>query len=288
MIFWIFPALGASISDAVHNLYIKKQTLRLGALSVSWIRSFWIAILLSPLVFFFPASPTPLFWWILLIRTTLDTVATVLYVNSIKQSDLSVALPLIALSPLFIVIIDFFITGTIPSFAGFFGILLIVLGTYIIHIEKGDKNFFAPFINIYKDNGSRMMLAVSVIWSITSTIHTVAIKQSNPYFYAGVSSIAIIFFLTIFMFFKDGFKSQDFKSSNAIPKNIVPGVLGATAQLFQFIAQSFAPASYVIAIKRTSILFSSLLGGLVLKEDIKARIIPTIIVLLGVFLIVLR
>ncbi len=288
MLFWIFPALGASISDAVHNLYIKKQTLRLDALSVSWIRSLWIAILLSPLIFFFPASPAPLFWGILFVRTTLDTVATVLYVNSIKQSDLSVALPLIALSPLFIVIIDFFITGATPSLAGFFGILLIVAGTYIIHIEKGDKNLFAPFINIYKDKGSRMMLGVSIIWSITSTIHTIAIKQSNPYFYAGVSGIAIIFFLTVFMFFKGGFKSQDFESSSAIPKNIVPGVLGATAQLFQFIAQSFAPAAYVIAIKRTSILFSSLLGGFVLKENIKNRIFPTLLVLLGIFLIILK
>ena len=283
---WIFSALGSSFTDAFQNIFIKKQTQSLGALTVSWVRSFWIAIILLPLIFIFPSQPSQLFWWIIIIRTILDTLATVLYVKSFKHSDISLVLPIIALTPLFIVFMEILVFGRIPRILGFIGICFVVCGTYLLNIRNNEKGLLAPFTNLYRNSASRMMLAVAIIWSITSMLHTVAIRETNAYFYGGMSALLIILALTCVSFLRGELKpNKNFVGT--FSGNATPGVLGASSLIFQFIAQSLAPTSYVIAIKRTSIVFSSVLASIFFKERIEGRLFPATLSTIGVILIAL-
>ncbi|MDP4038618.1 MAG: hypothetical protein Q8P54_01450 [bacterium] len=53
------------------------------------------------------------------------------------------------------------------------------------------------------------------------------------------------------------------------------------------IAIGMTYAAYVIAIKRLSIVFSSLMGWYLFKENIKERLIPILLMVTGMFLITL-
>lgn len=282
--FWLIPALGASLTNSFHNIFIKKQTGSLDPFYVSWIRSLWITILLLPLIFIFPAETTKLFWIVLVLRGVLDSVATVLYVRAISYTDLSLALPLITLTPLFIFILEKVFLHTQFSLVGTCGVILVVVGIYLLNLKKG-ASFFSPIKHVYDNPGSRLMFCVSVLWSITSTIHGVAIRETNPYFYAGISSLSIILILTLYMFISGRGKGLGFYTTHAFSTNASAGVFGATAQMLQFVAQGLAPATYVIAIKRMSVVFSSILATIFLKEPFSKRILPTLLSVLGVILI---
>jgi uncharacterized membrane protein len=64
------------------------------------------------------------------------------------------------------------------------------------------------------------------------------------------------------------------------------GFLYALMLACQYYAYTLAQASYVIAVKRTSLLFSILLGGIFFKEiNIRERLLGGVVMLIGVILI---
>ena len=135
------------------------------------------------------------FWIVVVLRTVLDAFAVVLYMRAIKFADLSLAVPMLALTPVFLVAIEFLVTGGAPSKGGFLGILFIVLGAYFLNKEKGQK-FFDPFRAIVANHGVFLMLIVAALWGVTGLLHRIGIAHSNSFFYGGVGEIALVLALT--------------------------------------------------------------------------------------------
>ena len=70
-------------------------------------------------------------------------------------------------------------------------------------------------------------------------------------------------------------------------KNFTLGMLAATSQVMQMFAQSLTLASYVIALKRSSLVFGMIGSALFLKEKIARRVLPTLLLCAGAALIIL-
>jgi hypothetical protein len=71
-------------------------------------------------------------------------------------------------------------------------------------------------------------------------------------------------------------------------KNLSIGLYATATQSLQMLAQGIAPlASYVIALKRTSLLFGMLGTRLILKENIERRIVPTLFLTFGAILVLI-
>ena len=70
----------------------------------------------------------------------------------------------------------------------------------------------------------------------------------------------------------ESFRSSDLKGESPLhvfknfKMNLLIGTLIGLGSYSQFAAYTFAPIAYVIAVKRTSIIFSVLLGRLVFQE----------------------
>jgi uncharacterized membrane protein len=110
-------------------------------------------------------------------------VATsVLYLKAIKSDDLSLTVPFIGFSPLFLLFTSFIISDERPAFQGVIGVLLMVAGAYFFQFKEKKKNFLAPFTALLKLRGPKMMLLIAFLWSISSNFDKIGIKNSSPVF----------------------------------------------------------------------------------------------------------
>jgi len=130
------------------------------------------------------------------------------------------------------------------------------------------------------------MLIVALIWSITANIDKVAVQHSSPLFYTLIFNVFVscLFLPLLFVKSRKGLK----KISLNVKGLILIGLFSALIPLFQFYAISLTLVAYVISIKRTSAIFSSLFGFFFFKEKrVKERLLGAIIMVIGVLFIAL-
>jgi len=282
---WIVLGLISAFSDAAKNTLAKHNAKSFDSLVVTWAWVTYSLILLLPLMFFkgVPRLDST-FWTSFVARIILDVISLILYVKALKQTDLSLSLPMLALTPFFLLITGFVINHEFPQPIGLIGVGAIILGTYLLNFKRNEK-IYQPFVAIYQNKGTFMMLWVAVLWGITGSLHKLAILHSNPYFYTAFGALILAIIFTPLAIWSN---KQDFiRSLN--PKNlqyIIPvGLLDGVSVLCQMIGQSIALTVFVVSLKRMSIVFSSAMGWFFFKEPIKKRIIPICLMVVGVVLI---
>jgi uncharacterized membrane protein len=245
-----------------------------------------LPILLPFLLFIEIPELNGTFYKALLAGGSLNAVSLLLYMRAIRISDLSVTIPMITFTPLFLLLTSPFMVGEYPSTLGVFGVLLIVFGSYMLNINQRGEGFWAPFKALVKDPGPRLMLLVAFIWSFTANIDKIGVQNSSPVFW----SIAITCFLAAALFlpmliYSKQTPRQVLKQS----KYLIPlGIFNALTLLTQMAAINFVLVAYVISIKRGSAILSVCWGYLFLNEKgIRERLVGVIIMVAGVFLITL-
>lgn len=284
---WIFLGLISAFSDASKNVLAKHNTKSFDSLVISWAWVAYSLIILIPVLLLngIPAL-NGIFWLAFSARTVLDVIAVILYVNALKHTDLSLSLPMLALTPLFLLFTGLAINHEFPKPFGLIGVGLIVLGTYLLNFKKNEK-FYQPFLAIYQNKGTFMMFLVAIIWGLTGSLHKLAILHSDPYFYTAFGALVLAIIFTPLAILSN---KQDFMKAlrpESLPKIVPVGILEGVTVLTQMIGQSIALTVFIISLKRTSIIFSSIMGWLFFKEPIKQRIIPICLMVAGVILILL-
>lgn len=226
------------------------------------------------------------FWLVLSIAIPVEALAWVLYIKAIRSSPLSLVAPLISLTPFFLVLTSFVILNELPSAIGFFGIFLVVIGTYILNLKGIRNGIFEPFRDILKERGCIYMLIVAFLFSITATLSKMLVQKSSPLFFSAIYfPLLAILFLAITMFTSKGKISQLKTNFNNL---FFSGLFFGLMIVFHALAVMLVIVPYMISIKRTSSIFSVLYGHFWLKEEnIKGRLIGALIMLAGAALIIL-
>lgn len=282
---WMLFGLVSAFSDASKNIFAKQSIKSFDTIVVTWALLLYSLIILIPFTFLrgIPQLDN-IFWAALLIRTVLEGIALILYFESLKTTDISLCLPVLAFIPLFLLITGIVINNEVPTLLAMIGIAFIMLGTYFLNFRKGEK-WHQPFFEIFKNKGVIMMFFVSILWGITGALHKVAIIHSNPFFYSGVATFILAVIFTPIAFIKS---RADFKKA-LLPKNflqIMPsGLFEGVAALSQMVGQSLYFSVLVISIKRVSIVFSSLMAWFFFGEPVKERVLPILIIIAGIFLL---
>lgn len=284
---WIAYSFLTAIFESLKDVLGKKSLEKCNEYIVAWsLRIFALPFILPLLIFTKETVLGNRFWPALLVGGTLNIVTTILYMKAIKTSDLSVTVPMVTFTPLFLLLTSPFIVGEFPSLKGVFGILLIVTGSYLLHLKEKKKGLLAPFKAIVKEKGPRLMLAVAFIWSITSNIDKVGIQNSSIVHWAIAMHIFAIFaMIPVVWVTSCSSISQVWKRQ----KVLFPlGFVNALKYIFQMAAIQLTLVAYVISIKRTSAVLSVVLGFLIFKEKgFRERLTGSVIMILGVLLITL-
>lgn len=282
---WIIFSFLAAFFDSMKDVFSKNSLKNIDEYAVAYALRFFALLFLIPLLIFIkiPQFGTQ-FWPALFISGSLNVITTILYMKAIKHSDLSIAIPMVTFSPLFLLMTSPLIVGEFPNFLGLVGVILIVFGSYILNVKQIHKGYLAPFKALLKEKGPKLMLLVAFIWSVTVNFDKIGIKNSSPIFWA----VAVSAFIAIAMFPITLYKSRSNTNQIAINyKALLPlGLFTALTFITYAVAINLALVTYVISIKRTSTIMSVLFGYLIFKEkNIKERLAGVLIMVTGVLFI---
>jgi len=206
--------------------------------------------------------------------------------KAIKLSPLSLSIPFLSFTPVFMILTGFIVLEEVPNSWGIIGIGFVVAGSYLLNVTQVKYGYFAPFRAILKEPGSILMLVVAFIYSFLAVLGKKAIQHSSPLFFGFFFLAALDITTLIFFPFLEKIRWRDILK---VPvKGLSVGLMLFLHALFHCLAINMIEAVYMIAVKRMSILFSVVYGWILFKEsDISARMLGALFMFAGVVFIIL-
>jgi uncharacterized membrane protein len=286
MIWIIFAALTAFF-ESCKDVAGKRGLKTLDEYVVAWSMIFFTLPLMLPLLGIIEIPELGQnFIWALLAGGTFNVISMLLYIRALKLADLSLAVPLVTFTPLFLLVTSPLIVGEQPTVMDGVGIFCIVSGSYILNLKHKQQGFLAPFQALLKEKGSQLMLLVAFIWSLSSTIDKVGVQNSSPTFWAITNYTYIAAGMFPIMLYKSRNSLQQVAQN--LPTLAPIGFLQGLVVLCQMQAISLTLVAHVISIKRMSALLSVLWGHLIFKEKgLRERAAGATIMVIGVLFITL-
>ena len=275
-------AFATAVSEALKDITSKYNLHHIDEYTAAFSMHLVQTLLLLPIILFLGfEAMSPRFLFALLASSILQLGVILLYFKAIKRSELSVTVPLITLTPLFMLLTSPIIIGEFPSALGVVGIVLIVVGTYISNISEDPKKIFAPFVSLLRNQGSRYMLLVAFIWSITANLDKIGVDETSPLYWAFTKDFVILIYLIPILMWKS--KKPLLQINNRKWPLLMVGFFKSTSVVTQMFAIQFILVPYVISIKRASSVFIILFAFLYMNErkNFRNRMIGIIIILLG-------
>jgi drug/metabolite transporter (DMT)-like permease len=222
----------------------------------------------------------------LLLDVLLITVVTLLYFRALQISPMSMCIPFLSFTPVFLIPTGYFMLGEVPSPLKAVGVMLIVIGSFVMHRKLFSQGWLAPFKAVLQEKGSRYMLLVSLIFSFTNTIDKKLVTMSDVFTqaFAYGTGLAIAFWLMA------KFRGGDFKAaSRANWKWIsLAGLFDAISLLFQLGSYAYIPVVITVSIKRAGIVLSVFSGWLFFRErEITDKVIAASVMFCGVLVLYL-
>ena len=282
---WLILGILTAFLEAVKDVFGKQNLQKSDEYVVAWSLSFFTAIFLLPWVFHIgiPALNSQ-FWLALLIGGSINAVTALLYMKAIKLSDLSLTLPMLALTPLFMLVTSPLIVGEYPKLFDYIGILLIVAGSYLLNIKEKSKGYLAPFKALLNEAGPKLMLIVAFLWSIAGNFDKIGVTNSYPIFWVfslfGTMSVLL---LPVLLHKTRNPGRQILKQLRMLA---AMGFINAIGLICVMQALTLTFVVRVMALKRISVLMGVLFGHFIFKEkDIQERFLRAGIMILGVLFI---
>ena len=283
---WVLYSLLSGFFFATADAFTKKAPVEIDD-HVLVLSRFMLGIPLLLLLFIIPIPVIgTAFWYAFAGLIPIEALSYTLYIKSIKNSPISLVLPFLSFTPVFLLLTSFLILGEFPNVMGLVGILIVVIGAYVLHLKSLKHGMLDPIKSIISDRGSMYMLIIAFLFSITSTLSKIIVLNSSPFFAVIVylSSLSIVLFvIALVMAGKKIFQLKtEFKS--LFPIGFFYGLMA----LFHNMAITLAIVPFIMSIKRSSSLFSVFYGHFWFKEkNIKARFVGAAIMLSGAGLIIL-
>lgn len=150
---WLFFALASAIFESLKDLVGKYNLAnrKINPYLVGWsLVAFTLPVYIP--IFFSSYIPleklSPQFWLALLADSTLSAISNFLYIIALEKADLSLVVPMVSFSPIFLIFTSYWLLGEIPKTSALLGVLLVVAGAYILNTRTSNKGIFAPLLAI--------------------------------------------------------------------------------------------------------------------------------------------
>jgi uncharacterized membrane protein len=287
---WLILALLSAVFSAVSTIFEKKSLFSLDALNFSYIVSIVTLVFSIPFFVAIPQTPSGISLLILFIKTVLNAAAFLFVMLSLKNLELSEALPLLAVSPALVAVLAFLFIGDDLVAKEWIGIFLIVAGTYVLELKKQNGSIFDPFKTFLKSPKYVHVLTAVVLFTITALMDRILLKNFKlpPYTFMAYQQL---FYAVFFVFVITSTKRNIFTPFKTLSKETIVliffiAVLTVFYRYTQIEAVKLAPVALVLAVKRVSVLIAIIIGGKLFKEaNLWRRITATLIILAGISLI---
>ncbi len=261
---WFFLALIAALGTATADFLLKRWFSDRPAGEMAMARIFSVVPLGVILLIFTPwPELRPGFWQAMGLALPAEVAATLLYHRAIRLSPLALTQPFLSFTPFFSVLTGLFFLGEFPSAWGIIGVALLTGGVYGLYFEQVRSSWHQPFVTAFREPGSWMMLAVSALYAYTAVLGRKAVLASTPLFALAIYSILHALALGAVMSWSRRLSWGWLKR----PRPLLCLALAMSGMvLCHYWALELVQTAYMISVKRLSILFAMLYGGIFLGE----------------------
>jgi uncharacterized membrane protein len=283
---WFFYSLSAALFISLTDVVSKKALSSESTFLIAWVRcTYAIPFLLITAPFIEIPALDRTFFYVCAILPPLEITSFLLYLEALKISPLSLTLPFLSFTPVFLIITSYLTLGESVDTSGFIGILMVTAGAYLMNVHTLKHGLLEPLRAITRERGSLLMLIVAFIFSITSNLGKIAIQHSNTLFFSIFYPTLLSILLFPIAIIKSG--KGSFNRSLLTKKAFyIIGIFQALEILFHFTAVTLIEVPYMISVKRTSLLFGIIFGAIFFGEThIRERLAGGIIMIIGVALI---
>jgi len=285
---WVVLALISAFTLATSDALTKKALNRSNEYLAAWFRFiFSLPVLLILWIFI----PTPeldaAFYRAFAIALPLEIITIILYIKALRVSPMSLTLPFLAITPVFLILVSYLLVREKVSFMGGMGIFLIATGSYTLNIDRIRTGIFEPFKSIPKEKGSVFMIGVALIYCFTASLGKIAIEHSSPLFFAITYYIAITICLAPIALWMGRKELKKFIREKHFNGLIIPGIAFSVMAASHMAAMKLTRVAYMISVKRLSLIIGIIYGFVLFKEEkIKERFLGAVLMLVGFVLIV--
>jgi len=248
-----------------------------------------------------------MFLYAVAVTVAINIIATILTYRALATTDISLAVPMISFTPVFLVGTSFVLLHELPTPGGAIGILVIVTGSYILNLSPGQTSILDPVRSIARHRGVLYMLIVAFLYAISVNFDKMVVQESDTVFGSGFVFLVLGSAFAIIALFSHGSVNRRGDPGTDVPVNPVreqssPGTIfsyGRVAGAFVFIgclitleaivinsAYTMQIVPYVISFKRLSVIFTVLSGAIFFHEkNIGRRLAGAMLMIVGAIII---
>jgi drug/metabolite transporter (DMT)-like permease len=190
----------------------------------------------------------------------------------------------------FVVLTGYLTLGERVDSSGLAGVLLVVCGSWLLNLKHAEianwRTWAAPLAAIAYEPGSRMMLGVALLYSLTSTMSKGAMQYMAPQHF-GAFYFVLLGATTVLLFSaqRPSMAVRIWRRPLAV---LVVGLSTGVMVYTHFLALQQVEVAYMIAVKRTSLLFGIVYGALLFRErGLGTHLLGGSLMLAGVLVIAL-
>jgi drug/metabolite transporter (DMT)-like permease len=283
---WIGLALLSALFQVLRNMSMKHLGYTLDETLNVWGRFTFLLPFAAGFVLWHGIPPLrPGFWFYVVLFGAAQTAATLSLAKALRLSEISIVTALWKLSLLFLVVFAFLSLGEKPSSLGFVGILVSLVGVYVLNIQKSRRSIWSPLRELFVDRGLRWTLLAAALYAPTVVLIKQIIVRSDAYFanlMAYLSASLIILPLTLWR------SSRHFAQiPRHWPSFVGMGLFACLGSVCHSLAYQLTLTSYVEAVKQAEVLFALGIGYVVFQERTRVlAILPgSLIILVGIILL---
>ena len=231
-------------------------------------------------------APAPTFLIYLTLNVVMITAVMWLYFHALQISPMSLCIPFLSFTPVFLIPTGFIILGEVPSPLKALGVALIVVGSLVMHRRLFAEGLWAPVKAVLREKGSRYMLLVSLIFAITNPLDKKLVTMSDVFFeaFAYGAGLCLAFWLL------GRIQRGDFAAAARANWTWISlaGLLDAVTLLFQLASYAYIAVVITVSIKRAGIILAVFSGWLFFRErGITDKVIAASVMFCGVLILYL-
>lgn len=291
---WYGFGFSAAVLAATAAIMEKWLLKRMDVYQLSALFSLATALFVIPMLLSFKGTLYDLrmeFWGVILLKATAEAVQFVSVMYGIQRLGISTTIPLMALSPGLVAVAGTVFIGDALTAEQWLGLLLMVAGMYLIQLE-GDSAWWRPLVRLITDRSQwviALALSVSVLVALLDKTILSGIKIPPQIFITVQQWYLAAIFLLVLTVRKMWGRGNLFPISWSV--SVVSGLLALAVvtvgyRYLQMRGVMLAPVALVLAVRRTSVVMASLIGGSLFQEKgFVRRSAAALILCLGAVLI---
>lgn len=278
-------AFVSAVAVAGRNLYNKQHVEETDEFLTAWaMKLFPLPIMGAALFIVGLPDIGAAFWWAFPLNLVTGVIGSICITKAFKYADVSVATPLFSLKPAFLLVTSPIILGEMPGPSGYIGVILIVVGAYMLNIQKLSDGPVTPLKSLLRNRGAQYVFLIVAMGGVMYNVSKIGVQSTSPFFWAFVLYAGLLIALTPIMIHKTPDWRQQVQSNFRGFATL--GIFIAVNILAQYVALELTFAMYVSAIKQFSAVLGVFAGVYFLGESgFKRKVISAAVMVVGVVFI---